>query len=29
MITTVPWQDVDTDAAGFRDEPMVRRADPR
>ncbi len=29
MITTVPWQDVDTDAAGFRDEPVVRRADPR
>jgi amino acid transporter len=28
MITTVPWQDVDTDSSGFRDEPVVRRADP-
>lgn len=29
MITRVPWQSDAHDPAGFRDEPVVRRAAPR
>jgi amino acid transporter len=29
MITRVPWQVSEPDAADFREEPVVRRADPR